>query len=375
MLDTIQLEVSIVRILPIILNNTNMSKPINLKTNVLKNNTANDMFIKSEEINFCGANTSAGNILKKLRDITCPYCGVKMISGTVLSGVEKRIDKSKNIENGIKILSGYTDYMQPTEKAMFDIFREYAARNPKATFQSCLQKMYDESLAKLKIEEFLILDKVDNISLKLSPFTALSVRAKTTRCREVILANKKEDTFKRKTFLSSLDEIKPANEEEREILKEMKFQALYLPTSGSSPNAFVVKYANRSEQEIAKRLLRPSVASVEHVKPDSLGGKNSISNFILASAQANSLRANMPLSLFIKRFPDIPQYCQKYIEQVIEAINIGKLKGCEMYPFKIKKTLEKESENLISLDLSSYKYSEKEANNIIHNRRLKQTKK
>ncbi len=353
------------RINPISFNNKQPSKLYKVKSGTLRSNYQKDLLIKNDEINFGASNTSAGNILKKLRDITCPYCGVKMISGTVLSGIEKKLDKSKNIESGIKILASYTDYMQSTEKAMFDVFENYSKTNPKATFQSYLQKNYDEALTKLKIEEFLVLDKVDTISLKLSPYTALGVRAKTTKCREIILANRKEDTFKRKTFLSSLDEIKPANDDESEILKEMKFQALYLPTSGSSLNAFVVKYANRSEQEIAKRLLRPSVASVEHVKPDSLGGKNSISNFILASAQANTLRANMPLPLYIKRFPNIPLFCQKYIEQIINSINIGKLKGCETYPYKIKRTLEKESEGLISLDLSTYKYSENEANNLV----------
>ena len=48
---------------------------------------------------------------------------------------------------------------------------------------------------------------VDYMSRKLSPNTALKLRHKTTRCRQIILDNKKQDSFKRKTFLSSLDAL------------------------------------------------------------------------------------------------------------------------------------------------------------------------
>ncbi len=319
----------------------------------------------SDTITFTGNNTSAGNVLKKLRDIVCPYTGIKMISGSSLNSIEKRIDKSQNISTGVKILSGYTDYMQKTEKRMFNTFKKYSETNPQGKFGDCLNKLYDNALAKLKIEEFLVLDKVDKISLSLSPQTALGVRSKTTRCRQVILANKAEDTFKRKTFITSLDEIVPANINEQKILEQMKDQALFLPTSGSSENAFIVKYARRSEQEIAKRMLRASVATIEHVKPDSLGGANTLGNFMLVSAQANSRRANMPLEKYIQRYPDIPSYCQMYINQIISSIYKGKLGGCETYPYKIKKTLENESNGQIVLNLSKYKYTEAQTEKMV----------
>ena len=63
-------------------------------------------------------------------------------------------------------------------------------------------------------------------------------------------------------------------------------------------------------------MLRPSVATIEHIKPDSKGGLNAIGNFLLASAGANNLRSNMPLTDFIMMFPKIPKYCQNYIEQI-----------------------------------------------------------
>lgn len=329
----------------------------------------NDTFTRSNPVSFT-SNTSAGNILKKLADITDPYTGVKMLRGSVMSKIEKKLDSCDTIVQTVKVLSKYTKYMQPTEKKMYRRFAKYAKLNPDKTIPDYLKSVYDDSITRLKLEEFIVLDDVDKISRDLSPQTALALRKKTTRCRTVILENKAEDTFKRKTLLSSLDEISPLKREE-EIFERLKDRAIYLPTSGSSENAFVVKYVNRSHQEIAKRILRASVATIEHIEPDSLGGGNILSNFILASANMNSYRSNMSLAKFIARFPKVPRYCQTYIEEIIQAIHKGKLKCSETYPFEVAKTLKKQSEGKIILDLSSYKYTEKQAQNIMRKKSKK----
>ena len=48
----------------------------------------------------------------------------------------------------------------------------------------------------------------------------------------------------------------------------------------TSENAFIVKYADRTQQEIAKRLIRTSLATIEHIKPNSEEGENNIANFL-----------------------------------------------------------------------------------------------
>ena len=318
-----------------------------------------DMFVKTSKVSFT-ANTSAGAPLKKLRNIPCPYYGGLMISGSQIFKIEQRLNQCNTAAKAVKVLSKYTDYMQRTERKMYERFKEYAKANPNKTFPDYLKEVYDESLMKLKLEEFAVLDDVDMISRGLSAKTALALRHKTTRCREVILANNQQDTFKRRILLNSLDEITP-KEEEKGIFEKLKDRAIYLPASGTSENAFVVKYANRSHEEIAKRIVRASVASIEHIKPDSLGGENILSNFILASTNANSYRSNMPLAKYIERFPDIPQNCQAYIDKIIYSIHRGKLKGNETYPYDVKKTLETESDGKIILDLSKYKYTYEEA--------------
>ena len=311
------------------------------------------------DIPFQGS-TSAGKPLRKLKDITCPYRGIKIIPGTALRGFEKNLAKCKSSEEIVTLLTQYYDSLLPTEKSMFAIFKDFSTLNPDDNIKNCLQMLYNNCLMKLKLEEFYVLDEVDIMSRKLSPSTALKLRHKTTRCRQIILDNKQQDSFKRKTFLNSLEEIIP-NENEREIFNDIKNKALFLPTSGSSKNAFVVKYSRREQEEAARRLFIGSTGSIEHVTPESLGGINTIGNFLLTSADGNRYRENMPLTEYIKRHPKIPKYMQQYIDDVIRNIHEGGLQGNETYPYKIKQKLMKESNGRIMISLGKYKYTEEEA--------------
>ena len=92
-----------------------------------------------------------------------------------------------------------------------------------------------------------------------------------------------------------------------------------------------------------------------------MGGLNTIGNFLLTTAAGNRNRENMPLTEYIKRFPKIPNYMQMYIEDIINEIHNGGLKGNETYPYKIKEKLMKESEGRIMISLSNYKYTKEEA--------------
>ena len=304
--------------------------------------------------------TSAGKPLRKLKDITCPYRGVKIITSDSFRWFENSLKKCKTAVEYVELLSRYVDYMLPTEKSIYAIFKDFASINPDDSIQNCLQMIKDNCLMKLKLEEFAVLDDVDMLSRKLSPSTALKLRAKTTRCRQVILNDSKKDTFKRKSFLSSLEEIQP-KENEKEIFMTIKNKAIFLPTSESSKNAFVVKYCKRRQNEIARRIFVASTASIEHITPASNGGLNTIGNFLLTTANGNRYRENMPLHFYIQRFPEIPMYTQQYMDDIIQQIHNGKLLGNETYPYKVKKKLYEASDGRILISLSKYKYSEEEA--------------
>ena len=314
---------------------------------------------KNSTISFHG--TSAGTPLRKLRNITDPYFGEKMISTKEYTKTERILDTKNTVKQAMKVLNKFRTNMQIVEKNIFDAFRFAAPHMPRTQFNDILRLWYQKALIRLKLEEFQVLDEIDKISMSLEPETTFEVRKKTTHCRQVILNDNPFDKFKRKTVIDSIEEINPRSDGEAKVLSVLKKRANYLPTSNTSINAFIVKYAQRRHDEIAKRLIRASSYSIEHVKPDSKGGENSMDNFILASSAANSLRGNMPLKDFIEMFPQIPENTQKYMNDIINAIHEGELKGYQSYPYKIADTLKTESEGLIELDLSAFKYSLSEA--------------
>ncbi len=304
--------------------------------------------------------TSQGKPLRKLKDITCPYRGIKIIPPSALKDFEKRLLKCKTAIESVDLLSGYLNNMLKTEKSLYSIFKDFSNLNPDDNLQNCLQMIRESCLIKLKLEEFEVLDDVDVLSRKLSAQTALKLREKTTKCRQIIISDSRRDTFKRKTFLDSLEEIIPKRNE-TEIFSDIKNKALFLPTSESSINAFVVKYSKRKHSEITRRLFIASTGSIEHIIPASLGGLNTIGNFLLTSASGNRYRENMKLVDYIKRHPKIPKYMQMYVDDIIKEIHNGKLLGNETYPYKIKEKLMQESNGRIMISLSNYKYSKEEA--------------
>lgn len=308
--------------------------------------------------------TSAGKPLRKLKNIICPYRGIKIIPSETIKGFEKGLAKCKNARDAVELLKPFQNSLLPVEKSIYAIFKDFALINPYDNLQNCLHMIKRNCLIKLKLEEMEVLDEVDLLTRKLSPHTALKIRTKTTKCRQIILSDNKHDTFKRKTFLNSLEEIIPYDNE-REIFNDIKNKALFLPTSESSRNAFVVKYSKRKQLEIVRRLFIASTGSIEHVTPASNGGLNTIGNFLLTSASGNRYRENMPLTEYIKRHPKIPQYMQMYIDDIIKEIHNGNLEGNETYPYKIKKKLFEESEGRIMISLSLYKYTEEEAANAV----------
>ena len=302
--------------------------------------------------------TGKGSALKKLRNITCPYTGIRMISGSEMNRIEARIKECGNIKEKLFVLARYARNMQPVEHRIFDRITYFLDSNPDKSLRDFFAVNYGPHLAKLKLEEFKVLDSVDTKSSLLSVRTQLDLRRETSNCRNQILSGNGEAFFKRKRFLESLGNINARNPYEQRVLSDIMNLALFLPTSGSSENAFMVKYSRRDEDEILRRLLIGSVVTIEHVKPHSLGGDNSLSNFLMVSQSGNRYRENVPLSVYIDRNPSIPEYCQTYINEVIDCILSGKMKGNESYPQEIRKTLFEESEGRILLDLSRYGKSE-----------------
>ena len=332
-----------------------------------------DTFTKADgasEISFTGrrssGSTKKGDVLKELDNITCPYSGVKMLSSKKMDKIERELNLCSNIHERMDALEPYQKCMQNLEKRVYTILKGYEINYPDRTMNDCLNELKPQCLAELRIDEFKVLDEVDSISNRLDATTALEVRKITTDARKKILEDKEDQIFKRKDLLAQIHDVTEGCKNQ-EIVEEMWAIANKLPRSSNNFNAFVVKYANRSPQEIATRLLRPSTASIEHIRPanphsDEIeSGENDLTNFMLVSRDWNSGRGNTPLPEFIQDHPNIPRYSQMYINDIMKSIKKGKLLDCDWYPYIIKETLYQESDGLIDLDLSRYHISEENA--------------
>ncbi|MBO5738536.1 hypothetical protein J6R97_04270 [bacterium] len=163
--------------------------------------------------------------------------------------------------------------------------------------------------------------------------------------------------FSRKGFIFDLSNIINKSEDS-EIKKIIMKIANKLPTSKGSPEAFIAKYSKEAPEKFVYRLLWPSIATIEHLKPKSLGGIDAMSNYAGACAQANSDRMSVPFVEWVEKHPETAKYCQKYVDRLIEYANNGifELENINIkYIDEFKKTIEELSEGVIILDTSRLK--------------------
>ena len=96
--------------------------------------------------------TSAGKPLRKLKNIICPYRGIKIISSENIKDFEKKLEKCVVAIDFFELLNNYYPQMLPTEKEIYAIFKEFINLNPDDSLQNCLQMIRGSALTKLKLE-------------------------------------------------------------------------------------------------------------------------------------------------------------------------------------------------------------------------------
>lgn len=110
--------------------------------------------------------------------------------------------------------------------------------------------------------------------------------------------------FSNKSFRYDLKELLDGMPDEK--LKNRMLDVSYkLPTSAVSCNAFITKHEKSASDAIGYYLLRPSIATIEHVNPKSTKAPdvNEIKNYVLACERCNNKRSSENLKEYIKPFP------------------------------------------------------------------------
>lgn len=162
--------------------------------------------------------------------------------------------------------------------------------------------------------------------------------------------------FSRKSFLYDLgriiDDIPDKN-----IHEKIMNEAFKLPTSNEDFSAYMVKISGETPDRIASRIIWPYLASVEHIFPKSEGGADVMANFAGATTRENSIRKSIEFTEQMKRRPNTPYYCQKYVNKLIDLYHEGVFEKNRINPKYIEEfrdTIYKVSKGQIDLDISRY---------------------
>lgn len=160
--------------------------------------------------------------------------------------------------------------------------------------------------------------------------------------------------FSRKAFIYDLSQI--VKQVDSSDLKEafMKI-AEKLPTSTNNTAAYIIKASKEPAEKIVLRLLWPSMASVEHLLPKFCGGTDELYNYGGATAEVNSERGHRIFKEQMKKYPDTPKNCQKFVDRLIKYARAGIFEKEEIdikYIEQFKKRIATLSEGAIILDTS-----------------------
>ncbi|MBR1943254.1 hypothetical protein IJ843_05925 [bacterium] len=293
--------------------------------------------------------------IRALGNIICPCCGVEMMTQKQMNAVSKGLGATS--EQAVKTLNNYEKYMHPVEKECFNMLKDWSKDKPNSNFKELLQENKEPQLAKLQAKQNTILNTVDELSKQLSEKEQEEVKKVTDTTRMLVSSTDKEIKFKRKTFLKDVEELQ-SKISNKEVHEKMVKEANKMPTSQNDVSAFVVKYSERGHKEIGERLVKLSVGTIEHIKPRSEGGKNQIGNYMLECGGCNHERSSIPLGDWVDSHPEMKENTQKYIDEVINRINNGDMKGFSFYPIAVARTLFEQSDGKLDVKVEGLKAEE-----------------
>lgn len=309
-----------------------------------------------ERVSFQGRGLDFVNPSRKVFDklpqdkLTCACCGRLMILPSQLSSLEESGVLRCKAPKAIKIISKYEQKLHTVEKEVLDILKEGAEKHPDWDFQQILASLKPNSEKHLIKIQFGIFKLIERASQNLSPKLKSQINDLLTDETNKIMSGNNE--FKRKSFVTKFEEILKAKK--NSAVKEHLIRiATKLPTSYEDKNAFIVKYSNRSAEAIGLRLLRYSMKTVEHVKPQNCKGENHIFNYILECMRCNSFRQDRPMVQQLEEYPEMFSNAQHQMDNFVNWANEGLLS--KWYIIKIQQRIYSESDKTLKPDISKLK--------------------
>lgn len=340
----------------------------NKNVTVLKNNQSNQdskynyasVLSFMPNVTFTSRKPFLLNIEKYLTafdELICPYSGKPMIPRPIFEQVlttealEKKQGKRVSASEAIEVLSGFEGNMHEVELKVFQRLKEDSGRHPKKTLAELLEMLKPQSERELDKNQFKIFRTIDYLSEGLPERLKGDVAILTGKAQRLVEKKDPQAPFSRSKFVSDIAGLEKyfAN---KELFRRVHKASLELLNPQNNVLAFVVNNSGKSSTEVGRKLLEPAVMTFEHIVPHKDHGTKEYSNGLLVSAGFNFERGEMSFTDWLEKHPEIPGYCQKYINGIIALIKRENLTQYEQYPAAVAETLKRESNGAIVLDLN-----------------------
>ena len=266
------------------------------------------------------------------------------------------MQKTDKMLNDKPIIIPFSSYEFKYKLAKIKTYLENNGTNQKAV--RVMSKLIKESL------KFSNTTNADNIEYQKSVFQFLNhIRKRSILKNHEPLSeifseaklrlDKKEITvpFGRKSFIYDLMKIiEDLPDEQKNNIHRI---ANTLPTSSENFAAYMLKISTSTNDQIGYKYTWPSMATIEHLHPRSMGGTNDMENLGIASAIENSKRKNIDFTEQLELVPKTPEYTQRTINRLLELNDEGIFDKINLSPRYITgyaNTVYEESAHKVKLD-------------------------
>jgi len=289
---------------------------------------------------------------KELKNLPCPCCGRKMTINKEIEDFVKNMTEATG-KDIVTNLEKYKDRLPFTERNVSNILIHLAENNEDSGLKRLLNQKFTKIKHKLEEKQKGILKEIADLAEDLTDETYNIIHKDIAAIDLIIKEGKNGDPFKRKKLIQGLEKVRDneTNANNKEILENIVKKAENMPTSSTDVNAFIVKYSRRESSEIAHRIIEPSQSTAEHIHPHSNKGSNNPSNYLAECKKCNNDRGNMSYVKWLKIHPEMINNVQKYMDEIIDRIVNGEIKGYDFYPQAVKKAVYEESGHQINLDI------------------------
>ena len=322
--------------------------------------------------------------------LPCAYTGIEMISQKQFDELIQTKVLSGNSADVIKELKKFEKSLFPVENGIFNILKSLSEKYPEKNLQELLKLKYPIAEKKLIQQQANTLNRINMVIRDLPKEEFLKIREIVQESFDKIFAPNPnpQDRFKRKALLYKL---KTQNLTNKKIQKQIIKLAEKLPNSETSVNSFIVKYSEpyriryenknpkkipQTSEEIALRLLRPSLATEEHIYPQAMyraeelaarNGDKTAKNLsklrvtILTSNYINEIKKDFLFDDFAPKVKyNINENIQKHINKLIKIdkdwLNHGKIEDAALltdYIMTLKEEFQRRSK-IINIDIKDF---------------------